>query len=121
MYLSTNPLTLSIHVCPLIHLSILYSLVRPSIHSFIYSFIHPPISSIHPFIDPFFYLSHSSIHHYKYETTECCMTLPPQIYAIIMGGVFHETFISFITLEVCMFKDFNLLCWKEKSLRQPVM
>ena len=35
------------------------------------------------------------------------------IYAIIMGGVFHETFVSFITFEVYMFKDSNLLCWKE--------
>ena len=50
------------------------------------------------------------------------MTLPPllQIYATIMGGVFHETFVSFITFEVYMFKVSNLLCWKEE-LRQPVM
>ena len=38
------------------------------------------------------------------------------ICAIIMGGVFHETFVSFITFEVYMFKDSNLLCWKEESL-----
>ena len=38
-----------------------------------------------------------------------------------MGGVFHETFVGFITFEVYMFKDSNLLCWKEESLRQPVM
>ena len=37
------------------------------------------------------------------------------------GQVFHETFVSFITFEVYMFKDFNLLCWKEELLRQPVM
>ena len=35
-----------------------------------------------------------------------------------MGGVFHETFVSFITFEVYMFKDSNLLCWKEESLKQ---
>ena len=44
------------------------------------------------------------------------MTLPPlivgdmiYIQVIIMGEVFHETFVSFITFEVCMFKEFNLL------------
>ena len=64
----------------------------------------------------------------KYGATECCMTLPPlivgdmiYIQVIIMGGVFHETFVSFITFEVYMFKDFNLLCWKEELLRQRVM
>ena len=36
-----------------------------------------------------------------------------------MGGVLHETFVSFITFEVYMFKDSNLLCLKEESLRQP--
>ena len=35
-----------------------------------------------------------------------------------MGGVFHETFVSFITFEVYMFKDSNLLCWKEEPLKQ---
>ena len=40
---------------------------------------------------------------------------------IIMDGVFHETFVSFITFKVYMFKDSNLLCWKEESLRQRVM
>ena len=55
------------------------------------------------------------------------MTLPrlivadKLIYAIIMGGVFHESFVSFITFEVYVFKVSNLLCWKEESLRQPVM
>ena len=39
------------------------------------------------------------------------------IYAIFMGGVFHETFVSFKTFEVHMFKVSNLLCWKEDSLR----
>ena len=34
-----------------------------------------------------------------------------------MGGVFH--LFCFIAVEVYMFKDFNLLCWKEKLLRQP--
>ena len=52
------------------------------------------------------------------------MTLPPLIvivadlytsYAIIMGGVFHETFVSFIAFKVYMFKDSNLLCWKEET------
>ena len=43
------------------------------------------------------------------------------IYAIIMGGVFHETFVSFITFDVYMFKDSKLLCWKEESLRQAVV
>ena len=42
-------------------------------------------------------------------------------YAIIMDGVFHETFVSFITFQVYMFKDSNLLCWKEESLKLPVM
>ena len=36
-----------------------------------------------------------------------------------MGGVFHETFVSFITFKVYMLKDSNLLCWKEESLKQP--
>ena len=51
----------------------------------------------------------------------CCRFIYKLIYAIIMGGVFHETFVSFTTFEVYMFKDSNLLCWKEESLRQPVM
>ena len=29
-----------------------------------------------------------------------------------MGEVFRETFVSYITFEVYMFKDSNLLCWK---------
>ena len=37
------------------------------------------------------------------------------------GGVFHETIVSFITFKVYIFKLSNLLCWKEESLRQPVM
>ena len=61
----------------------------------------------------------------KYRATEGCMTLPPllQIYTQVKlwAGVFHETFVSFITFQVYMFKASNLLCWKEESLRQPVM
>ena len=37
------------------------------------------------------------------------------------GRVFRESFVSFITFEVYMLKDSNLLCWKEELLRQPVM
>ena len=37
------------------------------------------------------------------------------------GQVLHETFVSFVTFKVHMFKDSNLLCWKKESLRQPVM
>ena len=35
-------------------------------------------------------------------------------FIIFMGGVFHETFVSFVTFEEYMFKDSNLLCLKEK-------
>ena len=38
-----------------------------------------------------------------------------------MGRVFHKKHLCFITFEVYMFKDSNLLCWKEESLRQPVI
>ena len=37
--------------------------------------------------------------------------------AIIMGGVFHETFVSFVTFAVYMFKDSNLLVGKEELLK----
>ena len=33
-----------------------------------------------------------------------------------MGGVFHETFVSFIFFELYKFKNSNLLCWKKESL-----
>ena len=46
----------------------------------------------------------------------CCRFIHKLIHAKIMGGVFHETFVSLVTFEVYLFKVSNLLCWKEELL-----
>ena len=55
------------------------------------------------------------------SSSNCYRFIYKLIYAIKICQVFYETFVRFTTFKVYMFKHSNLLCWKEESLRQPVM